>query len=154
MTDEDAGPPPDRADAASRVRVARVSGDPLSVDRLMAAVSDRTVGGIGLFVGVVRDHDGGEQVDALDYSEHPTAETRLRAVAERVAAEFDVVAVAVEHRVGHLVIGDLAVVVAVGAVHRHDALEACHRLIDDLKLEVPIWKEQHYRTGTSSWVGL
>ena len=61
-----------------------------------------------------------------------------------MAAAHDVVAVAVEHRVGHLEVGDLAVVVAVGAVHRGPALEACRALIDDLKAEVPIWKEQRF----------
>jgi molybdopterin synthase catalytic subunit len=62
--------------------------------------------------------------------------------------------VAVEHRIGHLEVGDLAVVVAVGAVHRGSALEACRRLIDDLKTEVPIWKEQHFADGQVGWVGL
>ena len=64
------------------------------------------------------------------------------------------VAVAVEHRVGHLEVGDLAVVVAVGAVHRGPALAACAHLINTLKAEVPIWKEQRFASGTTAWVGL
>ncbi len=139
---------------APQVRLAQVTEAPLSVDRLLGCVRDPSVGGIGLFVGVVRDHDGGRSVTSLDYSEHPSAADRLAAVATRVAAEFDVVAVAVEHRIGHLEVGDLAVVVAVGAAHRHSALEACHRLIDDLKLEVPIWKSQEFASGDVEWVGL
>jgi molybdopterin synthase catalytic subunit len=63
-------------------------------------------------------------------------------------------AIAVEHRVGHLEIGDIAVVVAVGAVHRGEALAACAHLINTLKAEVPIWKEQHFTSGDSEWVGL
>ena len=62
--------------------------------------------------------------------------------------------VAVEHRVGHLEVGDLAVVVAVGAVHRGPALAAAAYLIDTLKAEVPIWKEQHFASGETQWVGL
>ena len=73
---------------------------------------------------------------------------------ERAAEEHDVLSVAVEHRVGHLDVGDLAVVVAVAAVHRGPALAACAQLIDDLKATVPIWKEQHFTTGEASWVGL
>ena len=48
----------------------------------------------------------------------------------------------------------LAVVVAVGAVHRGEALAACAHLINTLKAEVPIWKEQHFVSGGSEWVGL
>jgi molybdopterin synthase catalytic subunit len=59
---------------------------------------------------------------------------------------------AVEHRVGHLEVGDIAVVVAVGAVHRGEALAACAHLINTLKAEVPIWKEQHFASGESEWV--
>ena len=138
----------------SVVRSARVLDTALSVDRLVSAVSDSRVGGIALFLGVVRDTDEGRGVASLDYSQHPTAEQVLGACAERVAEAYDVLAVAVEHRVGHLVVGDLAVVVAVGAVHRAEALLACRQLIDDLKLAVPIWKEQEFVAGGTAWVGL
>jgi molybdopterin synthase catalytic subunit len=139
---------------ATAVRYARVIDQALSVDRLVSLVSDPKVGGIALFIGVVRDLDDGQDVVSLDYTSHPTAEQVLAACAERVAAAHDVLTVAVEHRVGHLVVGDLAVVVAVGAVHRAEALAACTQLIDDLKSEVPIWKEQEFTTGDTAWVGL
>jgi molybdopterin synthase catalytic subunit len=136
------------------VRDVRVIDSALSVDRMIAAVSGAEVGGIAMFVGVVRNHDADQSVVSLDYTAHPSAQQALRLCAERVAAEHDVVSVAVEHRIGHLEVGDLAVVVAVGAVHRGEALAACRRLIDDLKAEVPIWKEQQFTSGESQWVGL
>jgi molybdopterin synthase catalytic subunit len=139
---------------ASPVRAARVVDEPLSVDRVLRLVLSPPVGGVALFLGVVRDHDRGAAVVSLDYTEHPTAEQLLRRCAERAAADHDVVAVAVEHRVGHLEVGDLAVVVAVAAVHRGPALAACAQLIDTLKDEVPIWKEQHFASGEVAWVGL
>lgn len=139
---------------SSRVRLAEVSERPLSVDRLLALVSDRATGGIAVFIGVVREQDSGDEVASLDYTQHPTATAALLASAERVAAAYDVRAVAVEHRVGHLEVGDLAVVVATGAVHRGPAIDACRALIDDLKSTVPIWKEQHLTSGAVTWVGL
>ena len=139
---------------AAAVREASVSGTPLSVDRLLAVVRDPTAGGIALFVGVVRDHDEGQGVTSLDYSAHPSAQQVLQECAERAAMAHDVVSVAVEHRTGHLEVGDLAVVVAVGAVHRAEALAACAELIDDLKARVPIWKEQAFLDGGAAWVGL
>lgn len=136
------------------VREASVGEAPLSLDRLFAVVRDPTVGGIALFVGVVRDHDHDHDVTSLDYSAHPRAQQVLQECAERAAAAHDVVSVAVEHRTGHLEVGDLAVVVAVGAVHRGEALAACTELIDDLKVRVPIWKEQSFLDGDAAWVGL
>ncbi len=139
---------------AGAVREASIGTQPISVDRLLTRVQDPSVGGVALFVGVVRDHDEGQDVTSLDYTAHPTAQQALQACAERTAAAHDVVALAVEHRVGHLEVGDLAVVVAVGAVHRAEALAACRQLIDDLKAEVPIWKEQRFADGSTEWVGL
>lgn len=136
------------------VREASISSAPLSVDRVLGLVQDRSVGGVALFVGVVRDHDHGHDVTSLDYSTHPSAELVLARCAEQTAQAHDVVAVAVQHRSGHLEVGDLAVVVAVGAVHRGAALEACRHLIDTVKTEVPIWKEQVFSDGASEWVGL
>jgi molybdopterin synthase catalytic subunit len=139
---------------SSRVRLAEISEQPLSVDRLLRLVSDRATGGIAIFVGVVREQDSGDQVTSLDYTQHPSAVAELRASAERIADAYDVRAIAVEHRIGHLEVGDLAVVVATGAVHRGPALDACRALIDDLKQTVPIWKEQHLTSGAVTWVGL
>jgi molybdopterin synthase catalytic subunit len=139
---------------ASAVREASIGEGPISVDRLLGQVRHPAVGGIALFVGVVRDHDEGQDVTSLDYTAHPSAQAVLASCAERTAAAHDVLTLAVEHRVGHLEVGDLAVVVAVGAVHRAEALAACRQLIDDLKAEVPIWKEQLFTTGEAEWVGL
>jgi molybdopterin synthase catalytic subunit len=77
----------------------------------------------------------------------------MRRVAEKVAADFEVIALAAVHRVGDLEIGDLAVVVAASCAHRAEAFEACRALIDRLKHEVPIWKHQRFRDGSSEWVG-
>jgi molybdopterin synthase catalytic subunit len=139
---------------AFSVRAARILDAPLSVDRLLDLVRSPAVGGVALFLGVVRDHDQDAAVVSLDYTQHPTAEQVLRRCAEQAAADHDVVALAVEHRVGHLQVGDLAVVVAAAAIHRGPALAACAQLIDTVKSEVPIWKEQHFASGEVAWVGL
>ena len=135
------------------IRLLAISDAPLSVDEVLAAVSDPAAGGVALFVGTVRDHDGGRLVTALEYSAHPAAIDQLRAVAEKVAADYPVRALAAVHRVGDLVVGDLAVVVGVGCPHRAEAFAAFHRLIDELKVTVPIWKHQLFADGTDEWVG-
>ncbi len=135
------------------MRLADVRDTALSLDEVFDAVRDPAAGGVVLFVGTVRDHDEGRDVTALDYSAHPRAAAELRRVAERVAAEEDVVAVAAVHRVGDLAIGDLAVVVAVSAGHRAEAFAAGRRLIDELKEQVPVWKHQTFEAGDAVWVG-
>ncbi|MTE20912.1 molybdenum cofactor biosynthesis protein MoaE [Streptomyces sp. TRM43335] len=144
--------PGERA-AHDPIRLLAVREAPLSVDEVMAAVRDPSAGGTALFVGTVRDHDGGVDVARLGYSSHPTAEAELRRVAEKVVADFPVRALAAVHRVGELEIGDPAVVVAVSCAHRAEAFDACRRLIDDLKHQVPIWKHQTFADGTEEWVG-
>jgi len=134
------------------IRLAELRDTELSVDEVRAAVTDPAAGGIALFVGTVRDHDHGRAVTRLGYSAHPSAVAELRAVAEKVAAEFDVQALAAVHRVGELAVGDLAVVVAVACPHRGEAFAACHALIDRLKESVPIWKHQSFSDGESEWV--
>jgi molybdopterin synthase catalytic subunit len=137
----------------SVVRLLDLREDPLDAAEVLAAVEDPAAGGVNLFVGAVRNHDGGQEVDHLDYSAHPTALDAMRQVAEEVAAEFDVLALAAVHRVGALHIGDVAFVVAVSAAHRGQAYDASRALIDRLKARTPIWKHQVFADGQEEWVG-
>ncbi len=135
------------------VKLAALRETPLDVAEVVAALDDDASGGLTLFVGRVRDHDGGKSVDGLDYSAHPTATATLADVCDRIAEQYDVHGVAAVHRVGTLAIGDIAVVVATTAAHRGEAFTASRALIDTLKSELPIWKHQRFGDGTEEWVG-
>jgi molybdopterin synthase catalytic subunit len=135
------------------IRLTAITGSPLSVDEVRLAVSDPAAGGVGLFAGTVRADDHGRGVTALSYSAHPSAAAELRKVAEKVASDFPVCGLAAVHRVGDLVIGDLAVAVAVSCPHRAEAIEGCRALIDEIKKSVPIWKHQFFADGSDEWVG-
>jgi molybdopterin synthase catalytic subunit len=138
----------------NRVRLVDIRSTALDVAEVLAAVEDAAAGGVTLFVGTVRDHDEAKAVSGLDYSAHPTALDRLRAVVAAVAERHPVTAVAAVHRVGQLAIGDAAVVVAAAAPRRGEAFDAARDLIDDLKATVPIWKHQAFSDGSEEWVGL
>ncbi|MEO3862883.1 molybdenum cofactor biosynthesis protein MoaE [Acrocarpospora sp. B8E8] len=135
------------------IRLVEIRDTALSVDEVLRAVGDHAAGGTTLFIGTVREQDEGRPVTRLSYSAHPSAEAELRRVAEKVAADFPVTALAAVHRVGDLELGDLAVIVAVAGAHRAEAFAASRRLIDDLKREVPIWKNQLFADGSAEWVG-
>ena len=142
------------ATGGTDVVLCAVREKPLSVDEVLAAVRHPECGGIALFVGVVRDHDHGADVAALDYSAHPSAVETLRRVCEEVGGRHGARRLAAVHRTGHLEVGDTAVVVAVAAAHRGEAFTACRDLIDTLKSTVPIWKHQRFADGSDEWVGL
>jgi molybdopterin synthase catalytic subunit len=136
------------------VALAALRDEPLSVDEVLEAVRHPSCGGIAVFVGVVRDHDHGRGVTALDYEAHPGALQALTDACEAVGRRSGAVRVAAVHRVGPLEVGDLAVVAAAAAPHRGEAFEACRELIDTLKSQTPIWKHQHLADGSTEWVGL
>lgn len=126
---------------------------PLSVDEVTRAVQSPGAGGVVVFLGLVRDNDGGRDVVRLDYSAHPDAHQRMRDVADSVASRFPTTAVAAVHRVGELAVGDIAVIVAAACPHRAEAFAAGRALIDELKATVPIWKHQIFVDGSDEWVG-
>ncbi len=126
---------------------------PLSVDECVAAVQSPEMGGIALFLGVVRDHNQGRDVSLLEYQAYASmAEKELCAIAEEIEREIPGARLACLHRTGALAVGDVAVICAAAAPHRGEAFTACRELIDRLKARVPIWKREHGATGPH-WIG-
>ena len=135
-----------------------LSAEPISVEQAIAAVESGTAGAVVSFSGVVRNHDGGRPVDRLSYSAHPTAHQVMNDVVARLVEEHSgeadrPVRIWAAHRTGMLQIGDPALVCAVSAAHRGQAFEVCSELVDRIKAQVPIWKEQFFSDGTVEWVG-
>jgi molybdopterin synthase catalytic subunit len=146
-----------------------LSAEPISVDQAIAAVESDTAGAVVSFSGVVRNHDGGKPVRRLSYSAHPTAHQVMADVVAQLAAEqaggdtgsggapgsgtAQPVRIWAAHRIGMLEIGDPALVCAVSAAHRGQAFAVCSELVDRIKAQVPIWKEQFFTDGTVEWVG-
>jgi molybdopterin synthase catalytic subunit len=132
--------------------ITAVTTDELDVAAHERAVADPRAGAVVSFAGVVRDHDHGRAVTVLEYEAHPSAEQVLREVAAEIAADPEVYAVAVSHRVGKLDIGDVALAAAVATAHRAAAFAACARLVDEVKARLPVWKRQVFADGTEEWV--
>jgi molybdopterin synthase catalytic subunit len=132
--------------------IASVTEAPLDVAAHERAVAGAGAGAVVSFAGVVRDHDHGRSVTLLEYEAHPSAEAVLKEVAASIAADPEVRAVAVSHRVGVLQIGEVALAAAVATAHRAAAFAACARLIDEVKARLPVWKRQVFADGTEEWV--
>lgn len=140
------------ATAADRVVLADVVDRLITVEEAAAVVATDHDGAVVTFAGVVRDHDGGKRVTALEYERHPSAGEVIAEVAATIADEHPGVRIAVLHRVGQLVVGDVALAAAVSSAHRAEAFAACAALIDLVKERVPIWKHQRFTDGTDEWV--
>lgn len=121
---------------------------PLSVEEAQRAVVQERFGAQALFVGTVRSPNAGEAVRYLHYSAHGSM---ARKVMARLCAEarerHGELHVHLAHRLGEVRPGEASVVIAVGSPHRRAALEACDFLIESLKAQVPIWKEEVTASG-------
>jgi molybdopterin synthase catalytic subunit len=130
----------------------RIIGEPLALDELVLHVSGAEVGGVATFVGIVRVENAGKRVVAVEYHAYPAmAEKVMREIGEELKRLFGSLRVAMAHRTGRLSVGEASVVIAVGAVHRREALAAVSHAIERLKHDVPIWKKEFYEDG-SEWL--
>jgi MoaE-MoaD fusion protein len=136
-------PPPDRTAVVDR---------PIDASALLAEVATPAAGAQVLFLGTVREVSEGREVLSLEYEAYvPMAEKKIAEILAEARSRWDVCKMAVEHRVGKLDLGDIAVAVAVSAPHRDAAFEAGRFAIDSLKTTAPIWKREGYRDG-QEWV--
>ncbi|MBN2114039.1 MAG: molybdenum cofactor biosynthesis protein MoaE [Acidimicrobiia bacterium] len=139
---------------APEITWVRVSPEPIEAVALITRVAAPGAGAISLFLGTVRDHSAGRPgVTHLEYEAYPrVAEEKIAAIVAEARERWDLLSVAVEHRVGRLEVGEPSVGIAVSSAHRADGLEAARYLIDQLKERAPIWKKEHW-AGGAEWVG-
>lgn len=119
-----------------------------------ALTAGRTdVGGIGCFVGTVRDNATGPRLEALTLEHYPgmteRAIARIVAEAER---RWPLLGCTVIHRVGRMRPGENIVLVLTASAHRQAALDATAFLIDWLKTKAPFWKQETLVDGSAAWV--
>jgi MoaE-MoaD fusion protein len=125
----------------------------VDVPALERAVADPAAGAIVTFTGTTRRDNAGRQVIRLEYEAYePMALAEMRKLARQAGERWNIVRIAIQHRVGTVEIGETSVAIAVSAPHRAEAFEACRFAIDRLKEVVPIWKKEYFQGG-EIWVG-
>lgn len=126
---------------------------PIVIGQLLGRVEHATVGAVSLFIGTVREFNDGRDVSGIDYEAYqPMAERELTAIAREACDEIPGLRLAIEHRVGTLLVGDISVAIAAAHARRAPAIAGAQRVIEVLKLRVPIWKREHYLDGERRWV--
>ena len=130
----------------------KITSEKLSLEECYEFVTDDSCGGIVAFVGTVRDSTKSKDVTQLDFSTYkPMALKEMQHIAEIAIKKFEIKKMAIHHAEGMLQIGDIPVIITVGAPHRKAAFEACEFAIDTLKETVPIWKKEYFSDG-EVWV--
>ena len=125
---------------------ARVTAEPLSLERLAALVGRPAAGAVVTFQGTTRD------VERLEYEAyHEMAEQRIASIVADAIAHHGLEAAAAEHRVGNVPLGEASVAVAASAAHRTEAFAGAREIIDRIKAEAPIWKKE-VEAGEAHWV--
>jgi len=111
------------------------------------------IGGIGCFVGTVRDSAGGRRIGAMMLEHYPgMTERAMAAIADAAQARWELLGCTLVHRVGRLRPGENIVLVLAAAAHRQAALDATAFLIDWLKTRAPFWKKEEFAGGGEAWV--
>lgn len=132
---------------------ARMQSTALSLDLLLADTERPDCGALAVFAGTVRNHHEGRAVTGLEYTSHvPLAETIITDIEAETREQFKVPVCRVQHRVGRLGIGETAIIAVVRSAHRAEAFAALRYAVDATKHRAPIWKEEFYPDGSSSFV--
>ncbi|MHB1506311.1 MAG: molybdenum cofactor biosynthesis protein MoaE [Sulfobacillus sp.] len=120
-----------------------ITEQPLDPGALIAAVSRPGAGAIALFVGVVRDHFQGTATAACRYQAYPEmAERVLSQILTEAAATDPDLRIVARHRIGELAVGEASLIVAASSPHRQAAFAACRQTVEEIKIRLPVWKQE------------
>jgi molybdopterin synthase catalytic subunit len=128
---------------------------PLDVAQATEFVSSPHAGGIDVFLGTTRSEisSAGHELIALDYQAYESmARKQLQDLADECRKKWPVIRLVILHRLGRVPVGEASVLIAVSTPHRAEAFEACRWMIDQLKKEVTIWKQEIWAGGEATWV--
>jgi len=131
----------------------QLTAKPIDIGQVYTAVARPDCGAIIVFAGTVREVTDGRRTSTLEYEAYAgMAERQMADIEAEVRVRWPVGEISLIHRVGHLTIGEISVLVAVSSPHRDQAFAACRYAIDQLKAKVAIWKKENWTDGESRWI--
>jgi molybdopterin synthase catalytic subunit len=135
------------------MRTAAITHLPIEPESVLQQVGAAGDGAVVLFLGTVRDSSGGQAVTGMQYDLYEAmAREVLEAIVAEAAEQWGVEHLVAVHRVGHLSVGEVSAAIAVSSPHRAEAFAASRQVIEQIKLRLPVWKQEHYATGAARWV--
>lgn len=130
-------PPVSGGDPVTGTVHVALSAEPIALDPLLERVRDPRAGAVVAFEGVTRE------VAQLEYEAYgDMARTKIEEIVCAAIEAHGLCAAAVEHRTGTVPLSEPSVLVAVSAPHREEAFAGAREIIDRLKSQAPIWKQE------------
>lgn len=125
----------------------------IDAERLKDFLQDEQCGALATFEGWVRNHNNDSRVTSLTYYGYEKlAINQGKKIIEEAKRLFDIENAVAIHRIGALQIGDMAVWVGVSSKHRYPAFDACKWILDAIKADIPVWKQEFYQDEPSKWL--
>ncbi len=113
------------------------------------------IGAQSVFVGYMRDFREDSRVNHMHISHYsPMTENVMTYLVEKAINDFKLTHVYLAHRIGDVAPTSPLVIIATTAEHRANAIQACERLLEALKHNVPLWKKEQLASDkvTTNWV--
>jgi molybdopterin synthase catalytic subunit len=126
-----------------------VTDKAISLEAVIARAKSDGSGCVVTYVGLIRDHSHGKPVLSVEYQDSKgNAEIVLQEIASEARRRWQIENIAISHRTGKLVVGDINLVVAVASAHRNEGFAACQYIIDQFKESLPTEKAETYQNGS------
>lgn len=111
------------------------------------------IGAHNIFLGQIRgDEKDGHQVTAINYTAYEDmALEKMTDIREDIFAKYSLTCLHVYHSLGLVPTGEICLFVFTSAAHRKEAFDACEKLVERIKSELPIWGEEIFDNGTQTW---
>lgn len=127
---------------------------PLDIQKAITACHAENCGAEILFLGTVRNKNEGRAVKAVNYDGHLALGNKiLEEICSEVKSKWgETLNLWIEHRLGFLSVGEVSLIIHVTSPHRDSAYMASRYIIEEIKLRLPVWKEEIYCEGDREWL--
>ena len=132
----------------------KICSEAIDINKFISDFNNTAHGAVLFFFGNVRSTNNDLVVNGIKYDAHvPLAEKIINDICDEAKLKHDSgIDISIIHRIGELNVGEASVAIGVSSMHREEAFRASKYIIDELKLRVPIWKEEHYVDGKKEWL--
>lgn len=127
--------------------------EPVDIASAYQFLQTSAAGGIAIFVGTTRQWTNGQETTTLEYESYePMALKEMHRLVDLAESHWPVHRACLLHRLGKVPIAEASVLIGVSTPHRPEAFKASRFLIDQLKIQVPIWKRELLADGREIWI--
>jgi len=125
-----------------------ITPKPISPEQVINKARSDSCGCVVTYVGLIRDYSRGKPVLSVEYEDSTgNARNTLQEIASEARQRWQIENIAISHRIGKLLVGEINLVVAVASAHRSEGFAACQYAIDQFKQRLPTKKTETYQDG-------